>query len=50
MLLLLSANEGKKLAYEDIAQRLGMSVGSIGPTRSRCLDKLRKLIGELGGL
>jgi RNA polymerase sigma factor (sigma-70 family) len=30
-------------AYGDVAAKLGMPVGSIGPTRSRCLDKLRKL-------
>ena len=33
-------------AYEDIAERLGMRIGSIGPTRARCL---RKLESELGG-
>ncbi len=27
--------------YAEIGARLGMPVGSIGPTRSRCLDKLR---------
>lgn len=31
--------------YADIGQRLGMPVGSLGPTRSRCLDKLRRLMG-----
>lgn len=29
-------------AYAEIAQQLGVSEGSIGPTRARCLDKLRK--------
>lgn len=29
------------LAYADIATRLGISIGSIGPTRARCLEKLR---------
>jgi RNA polymerase sigma factor (sigma-70 family) len=28
-------------SYAQISARLGMPVGSIGPTRSRCLDKLR---------
>jgi len=28
--------------YKDIAQRVGIPIGSIGPTRSRCLAKLRK--------
>jgi RNA polymerase sigma factor (sigma-70 family) len=27
--------------YEEIGRRLGMKVGSIGPTRARCLEKLR---------
>jgi RNA polymerase sigma factor (sigma-70 family) len=30
-------------AYADVAAALGMKVGSIGPTRGRCLDKLRAL-------
>lgn len=30
--------------YEEIAGRLGMPVGSIGPTRARCLEKLRRSI------
>jgi RNA polymerase sigma factor (sigma-70 family) len=29
------------LPYAEISARLGIPVGSIGPTRSRCLDKLR---------
>lgn len=32
--------------YKAIAEALGMSVGSIGPTRMRCLDKLRDLVGS----
>lgn len=31
-------------SYEEIARKLGMPVASIGPTRIRCLKKLRKLI------
>ncbi|WP_329309811.1 RNA polymerase sigma factor [Streptomyces sp. NBC_01262] len=30
--------------YAALADRLGMPVGSIGPTRGRCLDKLRTLL------
>ena len=30
------------LPYAEIAARLGMRVGSIGPTRARCLDRLRR--------
>ncbi len=29
------------LPYEEVAAEAGMPVGSIGPTRARCLDKLR---------
>ena len=30
------------LPYAEISARLAMPVGSIGPTRSRCLDKMRR--------
>lgn len=30
--------------YETVARRLGIPVGSIGPTRARCLHKLRRLV------
>jgi RNA polymerase sigma factor (sigma-70 family) len=33
-------------SYEEISRRLGMPVPSIGPTRARCLEKLRKAMGE----
>jgi RNA polymerase sigma factor (sigma-70 family) len=35
-------------AYAEIAAQLGTSEGSIGPTRARCLDKLRKLLAKAG--
>lgn len=35
--------------YEDIAADLGMPVGSIGPTRGRCLAKLRAALQAEGG-
>lgn len=44
LLLMLFRDTGDKLPYEEVAQQLGMSVGSIGPTRSRCLAKLRQLL------
>lgn len=31
-------------SYDEVIQRLGMPIGSIGPTRARCLAKLRRLI------
>jgi len=33
-----------QLSYAVVAARLGMPVSSIGPTRARCLAKLRKLL------
>jgi RNA polymerase sigma factor (sigma-70 family) len=32
------------LAYAEIAQELGIAEGSIGPTRARCLAKLRAVL------
>ncbi len=31
-------------SYVEISRKLGIPVASIGPTRARCLDKLRKLL------
>lgn len=36
--------------YAGIAEELAMPVGSIGPTRGRCLDKLRDTLREQGEL
>jgi DNA-directed RNA polymerase specialized sigma24 family protein len=36
-------------SYEEIGAALGMPIGSIGPTRARCLEKLRRS-AELVGL
>jgi len=49
LLLMLFRDDGNKLPYEDVAQRLGLSVGSIGPTRARCLSKLRRLVDPAPG-
>lgn len=32
-------------SYDEIAAALDMPVGSIGPTRGRCLEQLRRLLG-----
>ena len=32
-------------SYAEIAKEMNMPVASIGPTRARCLEKLRKLLG-----
>jgi RNA polymerase sigma factor (sigma-70 family) len=36
--------DSKEPTYAEIAANLGMLVASIGPTRARCLDKLKKLV------
>jgi RNA polymerase sigma factor (sigma-70 family) len=35
-------------SYADVVDRLGMPQGSIGPTRARCLEQLRKILAEVG--
>lgn len=35
----------ERYSYAEIAEVLGRSIGSIGPTRQRCLDELRGLAG-----
>jgi RNA polymerase sigma factor (sigma-70 family) len=39
--------QDEPLPYSDIAARLGIAEGSIGPTRARCIDKLRALFRKL---
>lgn len=34
--------------YTEISEQLGLPVGSIGPTRARCLQKLREILEPLG--
>lgn len=34
--------------YEDLARRLGMALGSIGPTRARCFKKLEAILATMG--
>ena len=33
-------------SYAEISERLGMPVGSIGPTRARCLRRLKAILGN----
>jgi RNA polymerase sigma factor (sigma-70 family) len=33
-------------SYAEVASRLGMAVGSVGPTRIRCLERLRQVLDE----
>lgn len=37
-------------SYDEIGAALGMPIGSIGPTRARCLEHLRRKTGITGGL
>ncbi len=41
--------EEPRPSYETIAERLKRPVGSLGPTRARCLAKLRRIYKRLGG-
>jgi len=47
--LLVAAFRADRPDYDQLAERLGMPRGSIGPTRGRCLNKLRTLIEENAG-
>ncbi len=38
----------RALSYEDVARSMKMPVASIGPTRARCLDKLRMILRRRG--
>jgi DNA-directed RNA polymerase specialized sigma24 family protein len=46
LLRLLSADS--PLSYKDISEALSMPIGSIGPTRARALDQLRRLAAASG--
>jgi len=35
-------------SYKEVSRNLGMPIGSIGPTRGRCLEHLRRIILEIG--
>jgi RNA polymerase sigma factor (sigma-70 family) len=36
----------KQPTYAEVAERLGIAVGSVGPTRIRCLERLRRVLDE----
>jgi RNA polymerase sigma factor (sigma-70 family) len=48
LLLTLLYCEDPPAAYTDVAQELNIPLGSIGPTRARCLQRLQKRLDELG--
>lgn len=47
-LLALLFSEQENVSYVEISQELGMPVASIGPTRGRCLSKLKEILQQLG--
>jgi RNA polymerase sigma factor (sigma-70 family) len=40
--------ESPARAYTEVAKELGLAVGSIGFTRQKCMDRLRRQLDELG--
>lgn len=40
--------DGEQPSYREVSAALDMPVGSIGPTRGRCLDRLRVQLREMG--
>lgn len=48
VLIALLFSETESLSYAHIAASLGISEGSIGPTRIRCLEKLRRWLEDQG--
>lgn len=49
LLLLVFRHDDDHVPYDEVARRMGMPAGSIGPTRSRCLGKLRRLLEAEAG-
>ena len=45
-LLLALYFQPERSSYVEVAARLDMPIGSIGPTRARCLKRLRQVLGE----
>ncbi len=40
--------EDRSDRYADVAERLGLPRGSLGPTRARCFDRLRRILKRRG--
>lgn len=41
--------EDPPVSYRELAKRLGVPVGSLGPTRARCFEKMRSALAESPG-
>ncbi|MBI3241837.1 MAG: sigma-70 family RNA polymerase sigma factor [Chloroflexi bacterium] len=46
MILLALYFDSQEPSYAEIASRLGIPVGSVGPTRARCLERLKQVLQE----
>jgi RNA polymerase sigma factor (sigma-70 family) len=44
LITLLFRHDGEPPAYDEVARRLGLPVGGVGPNRARCLARLRALV------
>jgi RNA polymerase sigma factor (sigma-70 family) len=45
LMQMLFHDDDERMSYHEVARQLDLPVGSIGPTRARCLAKLRRLMG-----
>jgi RNA polymerase sigma factor (sigma-70 family) len=46
--LLIALSASPAPSYKEVGERLGMAIGSIGPTRGKALRRLRELLAESG--
>jgi DNA-directed RNA polymerase specialized sigma24 family protein len=44
----LFSDSAEEATYQQLAEGLGVPMNSLGPTRARCLDKLRRLLVAAG--
>jgi RNA polymerase sigma factor (sigma-70 family) len=44
--LLIAIFSEETVPYEEISANLGLAIGSIGPTRARCIESLRKILDK----
>lgn len=47
-LLIMLFYESDESSYKRITRKLGLAIGSVGPTRNRCLAKLKKILKKVG--
>ena len=45
-LLLALYFQPEQSSYAEVAEQMGMPLGSVGPTRARCLKRLKQVLGE----